>query len=120
MEIASLRYRVRLCKNVICTQLLLVSEVAWKATFGSSLCIFVTKALAQWERDLSGDSSDSSMPSFDFTDWWLEARYGGFNTDKRAKKSSFRICSQTSILAVLTEGCVIICGLWHVLRLLRV
>lgn len=27
-------------------------------------------ALAQWERELQDD--DSAMPSFDFTDWWIE------------------------------------------------
>lgn len=33
------------------------------------------EALAQWERELSGEDSTRGMPSFDFTDWWLEARH---------------------------------------------
>ena len=31
----------------------------------------VFKALAQWERELQ--ENDSAVPSFDFTDWWIEA-----------------------------------------------
>eukprot|EP00435_Cladocopium_sp_Y103_P062273 s1206_g23.t2 len=31
----------------------------------------VFKALAQWERELQ--ENDSAMPTFDFTDWWIEA-----------------------------------------------
>ena len=35
------------------------------------------KALAQWERELQMESAESAMPSFDFTDWWIEAGFGG-------------------------------------------
>ena len=60
--------------------------------------VFGIEALAQWERELGGeDSTNWGMPSFDFTDWWLEARHhknAQIYSDSLAALDSFHMCGQ--------------------------